>query len=94
MDILICVKAQDLVDVGKLEHRHGQWCSYHYTKITFVHVSVCDGKLPTFTENRVDPDAFLPLIAAWRLPVERYGKRQLNTVGRHDGKLRTCMEGE
>ena len=37
---------------------------YHYTKITFVHLSVClsvcDGKLPTFTGYPVDPEAFSP----------------------------------
>ena len=72
--------------------------SYHYTKITFVHAcvspSVRDGTLPTFTGNRVVPEAFPSLATAWRLPVEYYGKRQLSAVGRHDGKLRTCMEGE
>ena len=33
---------------------------YHYTEITFVRASVRPGTLPTFTGNRVDPEAFSP----------------------------------
>ena len=31
---------------------------HHYTRLTFVHPSVRDGTLPTFTGSRVVPEAF------------------------------------
>ena len=59
-----------------------------------VHEEHVDRTLPTFTGNRVDPETFFLSHSGLELPVECYGKLQLSTIGRHDGKLRTCMEGE
>ena len=72
---------------------------YNYMNIIILklHLSVCPsvtGRCRPLPEIELTLRPILSLTAAWRLPVERYGKRLLSAVGRHDGKLRTCMEGE
>ena len=63
----------------------------HSSKFIVVCPSVCNGNLPTFTGNRVDPEAAHSGLEA---ASGMLGKRQFSAVGRHDGKLRTCMAGE
>ena len=50
-----------------------------------------DGTLPTFTGNQIDPEAFSLSHSGLE---DSCGKRQLSAVGRHNGKLRRCVEGE
>ena len=57
-----------------------------------VRESVRDGTWPTFTGNQFDPEAFSPSQSSLEAIIVLLWKA--TAYGSHDGKLRTCMEGE